>query len=475
MPQYYTNTEEGTKVASAVAVLGGELTSDFISSLRKGYQMTGIDRARHNAVTSGDLNALSLNREVLRGDDGHFSHRIKTKGVTHQKRSGCCWMYAALNTIRPQIIRECGMSEFEFSVTFLQFWDKMERANLYFESVMAMDETDFLDREWEVLNSSALEDGGWWNFVVGLIKKYGVVPKSAMPETHGSSNTAAFNEVFRRLVQSRAVKILEASASDCGEEKVRALKEDALREVYRFLVINFGEPPAEFEWRYKRSDKKEDDSTEAVEDGNLSLAEIFTPKSFFERFAKRSLDDYVCLYNDPKNELNRHYVFKGASNIVGTNCMDFVNVEMAPMKEIAIASIRANEPMWFAVNMHYDQSKDLGLMHDRLFDYESLFGLDLSLSKADRARFHAAASNHAMTLMGVDLDKENNPKKWLVENSWGDEQGKDGWWTLHDSWFDEHVYTVIVHRRHVPEETLKHFDEEATELPAWYPGVPGVS
>jgi bleomycin hydrolase len=453
----------------------GELTPDFIDSLRQGYRMTEIDRARHNAVTSGDISELSLNREVLRGDDGLFSHRIRTKGITHQKQSGCCWMFAALNTLRPQIIRECGVEEFEFSVTFLQFWDKMERANLFFEAVIEMGETDFLDREWESLNRSALEDGGWWNFVAGLIEKYGVVPTSAMPETHGSSNTAIFNQVFGRLVRSRAVKIIEAHAGGSDGHAQRTLKEDALREVYRFLVINFGKPPEEFDWRYKRSEEKNSDFLDGVEDQKLSKAETFTPRSFFKRFVGRSLDQFVCLYNDPKNELNRHYTFRGASNIVGTRWMNFVNIGMAQMKEIAIASIRANEPLWFAVNMAYDQSNKLGLMHDRLFDYESLFGLDLPLGKADRARFHAAASNHAMTLMGVDLDKDDKPKKWLVENSWGVEKGKDGWWTLHDSWFDEHVYTIIVHKRHVAEEILKHFDEEAAELPAWYPGAPGVN
>ena len=140
-----------------------------------------------------------------------------------------------------------------------------------------------------------------------------------------------------------------------------------------------------------------------------------------------------------------------------------------------MASILANEPLWFAVNMHFDQSTKHGVMAERLLDYEALFGIDLTLGKADRTRFHAGASNHAMTLMGVDLDEEMRPRKWLVENSWGDDKGERGLWTLFDSWFDEHVYTIIVHQRHVPAETLARFEEPATELPAWYPGAGPVS
>ena len=110
-----------------------------------------------------------------------------------------------------------------------------------------------------------------------------------------------------------------------------------------------------------------------------------------------------------------------------------------------------------------------------LMGREALFGIDLSLGKADRTRFHAGASNHAMALMGVDLDSAGNPRKWLVENSWGEEKGDAGRWTLRDDWFDEHVYTIIVHKRHVPAEILAHFEEEAVELPSWYPGAGGAS
>jgi bleomycin hydrolase len=124
--------------------------------------------------------------------------------------------------------------------------------------------------------------------------------------------------------------------------------------------------------------------------------------------------------------------------------------------------------------MGFDQSEKHGLMEKQLFDYETLFGVDLSVSKADRARFHSDVSGHAMTLMGVDLDQDGQPRKWLVENSWGKDRGEDGTWTLHDEWFDEHVYAIIAHKRHIPEAVLQRFKEEPTILPSWYPGAAGM-
>lgn len=468
-------------VLSPPATATGALTSEFLAALREGYEMSPADRACHNAVTNNDLGSLALNRDIVRGDDGHFSHRIKSRGITNQKKSGRCWMFAGLNVLRPQVIRDHQMAEFEFSTAYLQFWDKMEKSNLFLESVIELRDADFMDRDWEMVNKQTLDDGGWWNYVAELVGKYGVVPASAMPETHSSAHTESLNHVLGRLLRARAARLLEQYADGASLEALRAGKHEALTEVYRFLVLNLGEPPTEFEWRYRRrkkpdeSGKDPDADMQTVAEEDLTPPERHTPQSFRHKYVGTALSDHVCLYNDPHTELDRHYRFGRARNIVGSECMHFVNIDTAPMKQIAVASILANEPLWFAVNMNIDQSMAHGLMEHQLFDYESLFGLDLTLSKSDRTRFHAGASCHAMALMGVDLTADGKPRKWLIENSWGDEKGNKGRWTLHDKWFDEHVYTIIVHKRHVPAGIMRCFEDEPLELPAWYPGARGIS
>ncbi|MCH7227099.1 aminopeptidase C [Haloferula sp. A504] len=452
----------------------GDLSTDFIAGLRKSFRLVEADRARQNAVAHNEIEDLALNHAALAGQDRHFSHEVRSRGVTNQQKSGRCWMFAALNTLRPHIIREHGMEEFEFSVAYLQFWDKLERANLFFEEVIEFRDRDYLDREWECLNQRAIHDGGWWNYAAALVGKYGAVPSEAMPETKSSSNTATLNKVLQRLVRSRAARMLERHADGAVLEELREMKNGALAEVYRLLVISLGEPPGEFRWRYvirpevPGENRKNDLETATTE--TLSPEETFTPMSFYQRFIGHSLDEFVCLYHDPKNEPGRHYLMDRARNVAGGECMGFVNVGIDTLKQVAIESILANESMWFAVNMGIDHSKKHGAMHDQLLDYETLFGIDLTLSKADRARFHEGASNHAMALVGVDLDADGQPRKWLAENSWGKEEVESGRWTLSDPWFDEHVYTIIVHRKHVPEAILERFNDEPVPLPAWYPG-----
>ena len=452
----------------------GALTPELLEDLRDGYEMDAGDRARHNAVTNAEINKLALNREIVAGEDGHFSHKIKTKGITNQKSSGRCWMFAGFNVMRPKVIKELGLDGFEFSNAYLQFWDKMEKSNLYLEDIIELRDVDRLDREWLLVNEWLVGDGGWWNYVTGLIGKYGAVPSSVMPETHSSENTSTMNKVLARLLHSQAAALIKAGEAGSGEEALRTMKEKSLKEIYRFLAINLGEPPTEFEWRYKAKSKDEKEGvTVEVADKNLTLAKKYTPQSFYKEFVGVDLNEFVCLYNDPSQEMNAHYRFHRARNIVGEDDMNFVNIEISQMKEIAVKSVLANQAMWFAVNMSEDQSREHGMMEVDLYDYETLFDVKLDLSKADRSRFGAGASNHAMVLTGVDL-KEGKPTKWLVENSWGNEKGNEGRWTLYDDWFSEHVYTIIVHRKHVPKEALAIFDQSAKVLPAWYPGAKGI-
>lgn len=454
----------------------GALSTQFIESLRKDFELNPEDRARYNAITSSPIDKLALNREIVRGEDGHFSHKIKTKGITNQKASGRCWMFAGFNVVRPKVIHDLGLDEFEFSAAYLLFWDKMEKSNLYLEQVIELRKADRLDREWQLINEWMVGDGGWWNYVTSLIEKYGVVPAAIMPETHSSDNTGAMNKILERLLQSRAANLIRASDSGANVKQLREMKHEAMAEVYRFLALNLGEPPAEFEWRYRT--KKRDDSSDSkkereVEQKELSDLITYTPQSFYREFVGVDLSDFVALYHDPAQETGKHYRFSRARNIAGHPEMNFVNVEIELLKEVAVKSILADQPLWFAVNMGVDQSKDHGIMANELFDYESLFGIEMPFSKADRSRFNSGASNHAMVLMGVDL-KEGKPEKWLVENSWGDDKGNKGTWTLYDSWFDEHVYNVIVHRDYVPDETLAVFAEEPETLPTWYPGAMGI-
>ena len=60
-----------------------------------------------------------------------FNKKIKNLNkIANQKQSGRCWMFAGLNTIRNKFIKNYELeNNFEFSESYLFFWDKFERMN----------------------------------------------------------------------------------------------------------------------------------------------------------------------------------------------------------------------------------------------------------------------------------------------------------------------------------------------------------
>ena len=136
------------------------------------------------------------------------------------------------------------------------------------------------------------------------------------------------------------------------------------------------------------------------------------------------------------------------------------------MKKAVIDSIAAGEPVWFACDVKKQFDKDLGVWDAKLHDYEALYGIDMEMSKAERLRLRESGGTHAMTVVGVDL-VDGVPVRWRVENSWGDEVGRKGFFTMNDSWFDEYVYNVIVPRSRVSEEIAEACDQEPIVLPQY--------
>ena len=128
-----------------------------------------------------------------------FSIDLDTGKVANQKQSGRCWMFAALNTMRHDMKNNLKIEgDFELSQSYTFFWDKLEKANYFYQNVLATAQLPTSDRKVAWLMTTPQQDGGQWDMFMAIIEKYGVVPKSVMPESFSSSASSKVSPTLVR-------------------------------------------------------------------------------------------------------------------------------------------------------------------------------------------------------------------------------------------------------------------------------------
>ena len=165
--------------------LSRNLTDVFEDDFVKDKKKVMAQRAVHKNGIQASCESIEA-KQTLRPV---FSIDLETGKVTDQKRSGRCWMFAALNTFRHRIIEKFKIDDFELSQNYIFFWDKYEKANFFHENILATADRPLEDRKVAFLLQVPQQDGGQWDMIVSIFQKYGVVPKEAMPEVQASSNS----------------------------------------------------------------------------------------------------------------------------------------------------------------------------------------------------------------------------------------------------------------------------------------------
>ena len=164
-----------------------ELTADDIKSYADKYCSSKFNKVAQRAVTTnGIYKAAEDMNAVDRDGNSNFSFSIDNVsiGASNQNKSGRCWIYACLNTLRQHMIKTYKMADdFELSQNYLNFYDKLEKSNYFYENVIRTAKKPMDDREVWYIFDTPQQDGGDWCLVCALIDKYGVVPKDAMGET----------------------------------------------------------------------------------------------------------------------------------------------------------------------------------------------------------------------------------------------------------------------------------------------------
>lgn len=432
----------------------GGISPEMLQQIQKGYTASTSEIAAKNALSATPISSLVTNGANLAMSDSHFSHRVKTSGITNQKRSGRCWLFSGLNILRARINADYRLKDFEFSQNYCSFYDLLEKGNLFLQSIIDTRSQKMDDRKVAWLFSHPIGDGGVFTGVANLVMKYGLVPKEVMPETYQSENTVGMRSILATKLRQYGMELREIK----NEKEAMARKTEQLKEYYRILVECLGVPPTEFDWTMY--DKKD----------NVISTGHYTPKSFFEKFVGKDLNsEYLMFMNDPSREYYKVYEIELDRHLYDGDNWLYVNLPVERIKEMAIASIKDNTAMYFSCDVRKFLNRDKGTLDLKNTDEASLFATDFPMDKRQRILSHASGSSHAMTLIAVDMDENGKPKKWLLENSWGKTSGLKGNLIMTDDWFNEYMFRLVVERKYVPEDIQAMFKQKPTVLPIWDP------
>ncbi|GAF40143.1 aminopeptidase C [Agrilactobacillus composti DSM 18527 = JCM 14202] len=389
-----------------------------------------------------------------------FSVELNTGTVANQKQSGRCWMFAALNTMRHPLQDQFKLKGFELSQNYTNFWDKLEKSNYFYENILNTAGLPVEDRKVAFLLATPQQDGGQWDMLCALIEKYGIVPKSVMPETYNSSTSRELNTVLNTKLRKDAIKLRQLVNDGADDSQIAATRKIMVGEVYRILVFALGEPVKDFDWEYK------DD------DGNYHQDHV-TPQEFFTKYVGWNLADYVSMINSPTADkpYNHLYTVEMLGNVVGGRQVRHMNLDIDTFKQLAVKQLQNGETVWFGSDVGQSSDRKAGILDTEIYQLDDLFDVDLSLTKAQRLDYSESLMTHAMVLTGVDL-VDGKPTKWKVENSWGDKVGHKGYFVMSDAWFDQFVYQVVINKKYLTDDQLNVINTEYDQpkvLAPWDP------
>ncbi|PRD25926.1 UNVERIFIED_CONTAM: Bleomycin hydrolase [Trichonephila clavipes] len=183
------------------------LHPSILNQFRKNFEADQKNLLALNACAKTDPLEVCQQRHIIESTSHVFTHKVDSeiKPVTNQKNSGRCWLFAALNVLRIPFVKQHQIEDFEFSQSYLFFWDKIERSNFFLHTIVnVLQRGEPVDgRLMSFLLHDPVADGGQWDMVVNIIKRYGVIPKKCFPDSFCCETSSRLNGILKTKVKKK--------------------------------------------------------------------------------------------------------------------------------------------------------------------------------------------------------------------------------------------------------------------------------
>ena len=423
------------------------INKEILKKLKKEF-----NNDKNNLIRNRVLNKTALVDLVTNYNDNlecTFNIEIKTHNVVDQKSTGRCWSFAGLNILREEVIKNCNLDNFELSGSYIAFYDKLERFNLFMERLSKYKEEGkgVYDRYVSDLLKTGFDDGSTFTEFKELVKKYGVVPKNMFSNSFNSNDTGELNDILSRLLRKF---YLELEKND-----IKDIKEKYLYDVYKILGSIYGIPKDKFDFEYK--DKS----------GKYHLDEGITPKEFYDKYIGIDLDnDYIEIYSfkDDKYKYNNVYVLEDGNLISGSKGASVLNLNFKRVEELIINQLKNSEPVYFSSST--TTKYENGIWIDLMNRYSELFNIDLNMNNNEIIKTYGTMGEHSMVITGVSIIN-NKVNKWKLENSWGDKEGANGYFIAEEKFLNNYLISVVINKKYLNYEELDLLETKPITVSKW--------
>lgn len=406
------------------------------------------------------LNKTRLQEQDVRVFNTKLS--VDCTPVTNQRASGRCWLFAATNHLRVNVVKELQLKDFELSQAYLFFYDKLEKANYFLDQITQSHEEPVDSRLVQYLLTDPTQDGGQYSMFLNIVKKYGLIPKDLYNDAaYSTTASRKWNSILTSKLREFAETIRETlKTKDIESKEFKELRTSMQKEIFRLMTLFMDLPPVKpdekFTWTYQDKDKK----VHTIES---------TPLEFASKYAKLDAAKPVSLINDPRNPYGKLIKIDRLGNVIGGEETLYLNVDNKTLTDLIVKRLKNDKPVFFGSHTPKYMDKKTGVMDIDLWNYHAI-KYDLKQSKASRIEYHESLMTHAMLITAAHVDDDGNPVRFCVENSWGKDSGKDGMYVMTPEYFEEYCYQIVVDIDELPTDLAEKFDDkEPIVLPIWDP------
>lgn len=362
-----------------------------------------------------------------------FMVNKEPRKVVDQGNGGTCWVHATLSTYRDMFLskhKKLTPDYTRFSVSYLLFYHLYESCHSFLDRMVKFKDLPMNDPKlcWSMNN--ILSEGASKNTGYILTKRYGIVPYDVMGSNEQTLDPEGLVSFLREILVKATYKIRKGESDVI--KKVMPI-------VHKYLCVSLGTPPDKFEYEFR---------------GKPSIiVKDISPIEFYNKYIQKHDEGtvYMSSYSDTKD--GTWYSYKDCDTVTGIKKEDKAVYNTSPedLMSHVVNTLRHNHIVYAGVDIGNDYSEEYGWADKNLYYPEVILSDTekevIDVERNDIRNIRGIYPNHAIIIVGYRTEngkKNSTVEHFLIENSWGDDSGRDGHLRVSREWFIENVLEASI-------------------------------